>query len=341
MILSLFFMIACLTDKNMSEMTVEFPTPSFSKTNELKESRFMMDNRYAKALFAETKTVDFSIVDICFRSLEDFKVYSRSEENDAIWFCAALQGNVACLCEPENDEFIWRNGYANLQSYSGVGGYIRFGRKKTFRMVEIMLSHDYLTKIAAVAPSLFDGILACNTSHPPFKAFPETVPFCPAIGEALNSMLHYKWMGNSASLYLDAKIREILSLFLYRHEKDCSRCDSCLSRDRDKLIRAKEIIEQRHQNPPSLHELSLMIGTNECKLKNGFKALFGTTVFGYLFDYRMNLACRHLLDTDMTIQEIAGLTGYEHQSHFSTAFRRKFHVSPQQCRTGRHNTVSA
>ncbi|MDR1593955.1 MAG: AraC family transcriptional regulator [Prevotellaceae bacterium] len=314
-------------------MMMEIPIPSFSKTKELKESRFVMNNHYAKASFAEIKTVDFSIVDIHFRSFEDFKVYSQAEENDSIWFCAALQGNVICLCEPERDEFVWRNGYANLQSYNGVGGYINFRKKEPFRMVEIMLSRDYLTKIAAAAPSLFDEILSgSNTSNPLFKAFPENIPFCPAIGEALINMLNYKWTGNSASLYLDAKIREILSLFLCRKENDCKRCNSYSPRNNDKLIRAKEIVEQCYQNPPSLHELSLMIGTNECMLKNGFKTLFGTTVFGYLFDYRMKLAGQYLSDTDKTIQEIADLVGYEHQSHFSTAFKRKFCVSPQQYR---------
>jgi AraC-like DNA-binding protein len=194
-----------------------------------------------------------------------------------------------------------------------------------------MLSRDYVAKIAAIAPSLFHEILCDCTSCTAFKAFPETVPFSPAIGEALNGISNYRCTGNSAALYLDAKIREILSLFLYRQEKDCC---SCALRDREKIIRAKEIIEQHHQNPPSLRELSLMVGTNECTLKNGFKMLFGTTVFGYLFDCRMKLAGQYLSDTDKTIQEIASLVGYEHQSHFSTAFKRKFCVSPQQYRAG-------
>jgi AraC-like DNA-binding protein len=75
-----------------------------------------------------------------------------------------------------------------------------------------------------------------------------------------------------------------------------------------------------------------MVGTNEYTLKNGFKALFGTTVFGYLFDYRMRLACQYLLDTEKTIQEIAGVVGYEYQSHFATAFKRRYGASPQAYR---------
>jgi AraC-like DNA-binding protein len=46
----------------------------------------------------------------------------------------------------------------------------------------------------------------------------------------------------------------------------------------------------------------------------------------------MNLARQYLLDTDKTIQEVADVVGYEHQSHFSTAFKRKFRMSPQAYR---------
>ena len=78
-----------------------------------------------------------------------------------------------------------------------------------------------------------------------------------------------------------------------------------------------------------------MVGTNECTLKNGFKKLFGATVFAYLFDYRMGMARNYLLDTDKTIQEIAELVGYDYHSHFATAFRRKFGLSPREYRGGK------
>jgi AraC-like DNA-binding protein len=48
----------------------------------------------------------------------------------------------------------------------------------------------------------------------------------------------------------------------------------------------------------------------------------------------MEMACRYLLDTDRTVQEIAELVGYEYHSHFTTAFRRKFGVSPVEYRNG-------
>ncbi len=67
-------------------------------------------------------------------------------------------------------------------------------------------------------------------------------------------------------------------------------------------------------------------------------SLFGTTVFGYLFEYRMEMACRLLLDSEMNVQEIGNNIGYEHHSHFPTAFKRRFGVSPLEYRMEGINT---
>ena len=81
--------------------------------------------------------------------------------------------------------------------------------------------------------------------------------------------------------------------------------------DRDKIYQARDIICSEYLNPPSLHDLALRVGTNECTLKAGFKEAFRTTVFNYLFDYRMNIAIHYLLDTNKSIGEVAGLVGYD------------------------------
>ncbi len=86
---------------------------------------------------------------------------------------------------------------------------------------------------------------------------------------------------------------------------------------------------------PSLHELAAMVGTNECTLKKAFKQEFGTTVFQYLFDYRMELAVHYLLDTSLPIADIGIMLGYDYQSHFCTAFKRKHGVSPMEFRLRR------
>lgn len=99
----------------------------------------------------------------------------------------------------------------------------------------------------------------------------------------------------------------------------------------------QEIILSRYWDMPSLHDLAKMVGTNECTLKKAFKLVFGTTVFQYLFDYRMGLAVRYLLDSNLPIAEIGLRLGYDYQSHFCTAFKRKYGMSLMEYRLA--NTV--
>ncbi|MDR1226242.1 MAG: AraC family transcriptional regulator [Prevotellaceae bacterium] len=200
-------------------------------------------------------------------------------------------------------------------------------------MLEITLSEKYLKELTEAYPDLLKNIAKKGIRGKRFKVFQENVAFCPEIAKALNDVFRSTVDGNSAVMYIDAKIREILSLFLCQSKhKECSSCSCCSPKDNHLFIRAKDIIEKEYLNPPSLRNLALMVGTNECKLKNGFKALFGTTVYAYLFEYRMQQACRLLLGSDMTVQEVGSNIGYEYHSHFSTAFKRKFGISPMEYR---------
>lgn len=67
--------------------------------------------------------------------------------------------------------------------------------------------------------------------------------------------------------------------------------------------------------------------------------------FKYLFDYRMRLAILYLLDSDMAINDIGIRLGYDYQSHFCTAFKWKYGVSPieyiamQHAQDAKHNDV--
>ncbi|MFT4016884.1 MAG: helix-turn-helix transcriptional regulator [Agriterribacter sp.] len=70
------------------------------------------------------------------------------------------------------------------------------------------------------------------------------------------------------------------------------------------------------------------VGINDLKLKSGFKALFGNTVFGYLHALRMQKANELLQQNELTISEIAAYCGYEYVQHFITAFKKNYGVTP-------------
>ncbi|CAK7068238.1 MAG: hypothetical protein PARBA_02626 [Parabacteroides sp.] len=322
-----------LESDNLREMVVDWPVRMILE-KEVRINDYQLDNEYVKATFKELRTPDFCVADLCMVCKHDTKIYSKANEYNAVWFCAALQGNVSCFYNPITRCEEWNEGEANLLSYDGTESCTCFNKNVPFRMKEIMLSMDYIKELALQYPELFRDGADSFFRGKQYRAYRKNRNFCPGIYRALNDIMQSHISGNIAAMYADAKVREILSLFLCQSdEKECAFCPCYTEKDKDKLRDAKIIIEQNYLNPPSLRQLALMIGTNECTLKKGFKELFKTTVFGYIFDYRMDLACRYLLDSDKAVQEIGFCVGYEHHAHFSRAFKRKFGVSPLEYRS--------
>ncbi|MNI64355.1 Regulatory protein PchR [compost metagenome] len=71
-----------------------------------------------------------------------------------------------------------------------------------------------------------------------------------------------------------------------------------------------------------------MIRLNDYKLKVGFKDMYGSTVFGYLRDQRLEKAFLLLQQGNMNVNETSCAVGYSNSSYFAEAFRDKYGVNP-------------
>ncbi len=96
-----------------------------------------------------------------------------------------------------------------------------------------------------------------------------------------------------------------------------------------KLEQAKKVIENNINTPLTIKELSDCIGLNTFKLKTGFKEVYGTTIFGYLRNLRMEKAAELMTESEKVI-DIAYEVGYSNPSHFAAAFRRKYGINPKE-----------
>lgn len=146
----------------------------------------------------------------------------------------------------------------------------------------------------------------------------------------INDVVHCKIESTARKLYLSAKCMELLALqaesFYHAQAPAYVYCKT--EYDRERLIFARDYLLQRYDVPPTLAELARMAGINEFKLKNGFRELFGNSVFAYLNEYKMELARTGLLSGEKTASELAYDLGYASLQHFSTAFRKKFGYPP-------------
>jgi AraC-like DNA-binding protein len=80
-------------------------------------------------------------------------------------------------------------------------------------------------------------------------------------------------------------------------------------------------------------ELASELGTNLTKLKASFKSSFGITMAEYCLQRRMREAQQLLLESKLSMAEVAERVGYAHQSNFSAAFSGHMGMSPREyCR---------
>jgi AraC-like DNA-binding protein/beta-galactosidase beta subunit len=157
-------------------------------------------------------------------------------------------------------------------------------------------------------------------------------PITPSIAVLLSQLFQYKSESRLNHLYAKAKVYELMALYFGRTEdSSIGECPFLADEENVKKIRlAKEIIISRMSEPPTLEELSKEIDLSLKKLKNGFKQIYGDTVFGFLFDYKMEYARKLLGDGEGNVNEIGLKIGYSTASHFIAAFKKKYGTTPKK-----------
>jgi AraC-like DNA-binding protein len=205
--------------------------------------------------------------------------------------------------------------------------------------IDLKLSNYSSVVSLVISIKKFHGLFSEDADHIHFlspenntKKYYDTRNITPAMSVVLSQILEAKIHESIKPLYFKGKVYELLSLFFNKNEDtDVEQCPFLVDEENVRKIRkAKEIILNQMTEPPTLHGLATEIGLNVKKLKEGFKQIYGDTVFGYLLDFKMNEA-RSMLDTKQyNINEISIKLGYSTSSHFISAFKKKFGTTPKK-----------
>ena len=326
-----------LSSRGRDTIALEMPDISYFSTNRsggLEENCWEAENKLLTYRISDFRCRDFNVTRYQIYCKEDCCMRSLNVGNSFMGLSVVRQGIVECFLSETRDKRIWRKGYTNMIVSSGIKEERNLFRKgDTFGMTSILVSPDFFQHLSERYTEYFGSAYLRFGRGETFFIAPKNLSIPIALSVALNDLEVSQMMGNASPMYLEAKVTECLSLFMRETEgKEPVNAKIVGFSDRDKIYQARDIICSEYLNPPSLHDLALRVGTNECTLKAGFKEAFRMTVFNYLFDYRMNIAIHYLLDTNKSIGEVAGLVGYEHQAHFCTAFKRKFNVTPSEYR---------
>jgi AraC-like DNA-binding protein len=98
--------------------------------------------------------------------------------------------------------------------------------------------------------------------------------------------------------------------------------------DREKITLARDILIQSIGQPITIKELSRKVAMNECYLKKGFKEMYGTTIFDFYQNQRMEHAKYLLYEKGLNVTDVSMMLGYSSISHFSTAFKKQTGLKP-------------
>lgn len=104
---------------------------------------------------------------------------------------------------------------------------------------------------------------------------------------------------------------------------ELSNDEICISRA------AKDILLRSFTSPPNIEILAHLCATNETKLKQVFKKVYKTTIYGYIQKLRIEKANLLLKEQLLNIGEISKAVGYKHQGHFSKLFFDYYGVYPK------------
>lgn len=164
------------------------------------------------------------------------------------------------------------------------------------------------------------------------KKFYDKVPFSPSMAVVLSQILNTRVHDSMKTLYFKGKVYELLSLYFNKNEDTSTeQCPFLVDEKNVNRIRlAKDILIERMTEPPSLEALASEIGLNIKKLKDGFKQLYGDTVYSYLLDHKMEEARRMLDSKQHNVNEVGLKLGYSTSSHFIAAFKKKFGTTPKK-----------
>ena len=154
----------------------------------------------------------------------------------------------------------------------------------------------------------------------------------PAMAVVLSQILQHQPNALMSRLYLKGKVYELLSLYFNPTEAtDIAECPFLVDEENVRKIRnAKQIMLERMTQPPSLQALADEIGLSLKKLKEGFKQLYGSTVYQFVLDYKMDYARQLLGSGAHNVNEVALQLGYSNSSHFIEAFKKKFGTTPKK-----------
>ncbi len=287
-----------------------------------------MQKNVAKGSFDEVLIEDgFYVLKIQNRGNEEVQI-KREINRRYIQFHFCLKGG---------GKFVFNDGNYSLE-VSEENSLLLYNTQLDLPL-NLMLSPNSWMVTVVMTIRKFHSLFSSEASYIPFlssenqeKKYYAQEPVSAAIAVVLSQIINYNLHPTIKKLYIKGKVYELISLYFNKSTDDSiEQCPFLVDEDNVKRIRkAKEIVIANMAEPPTLPDLAQEIGLSLKRLKEGFKQVYGDSVYSFLFDYKMEHARRLLESGQYNVNEIGLKIGYSTSSHFIAAFKKKYGTTPKK-----------
>ena len=282
----------------------------------------------ARGTFAETFIEDGFFV-LTYKNDENtVQILERDIDSTFIQFHFCTKGSAA---------FVFNQGNYTL-NIIGDTSLLLYNPQRDLPIHLELQPHSWLVSFV-ISIKKFHGLFSQDANYVTFlsdenknKKYYTDGKINPSMAVVLNQLISFNLNSSIKPLYFKGKVYELLSLYFNRSEDaDIEQCPFLVDEvNVAKLKKAKDIIIANMAEPPTLQELSEQIDLSLKKLKEGFKQIYGDTVYGFLFDYKMEVARKLLESGEHNVNEVGLKVGYSTSSHFIAAFKKKFGTTPKK-----------
>jgi AraC-like DNA-binding protein len=282
----------------------------------------------AKSSFDET-IVEEGVVVLSYKNeLSDMQSVAKEIDSDFIQFHFCVKGS---------SQFVFNEGRYRLNILE-ENSLLLYNPQRELPIHLEINPHSWMVSIL-ISIKKFHGFFSHEADYITFlsednrdKKYYKDGLISPSMAIVLNQLINYNLNQSIKPLYFKGKAYELLSLYFNRSaDADIEQCPFLVDETNVIKIReAKDIIISRMAEPPTLQELADEIGLSLKKLKEGFKQIYGDSVFSFLFDYKMEVARKLLEAGNDNVNEVGHKVGYSTSSHFIAAFKKKYGTTPKK-----------
>ncbi|MBL1409286.1 helix-turn-helix transcriptional regulator [Sphingobacterium faecale] len=310
----------------------EHPQDQLDASEEYREHKIVLDNPMASGFYHEIHTKDLRI------SYGDVALAKHTHlhfdsDYESVEMHFALDGNTFASSQNFEKQINFVANQHNIIYANSFRGKMEW-REKQLRIFEVNMAPSFFERfLPNDGCDLFDQFRKQMQLGSSTLIADQHQSISIAMFEVIKEIIQCKRKGLFKRIFLETKVVELLLLQLEQLYNQQHMGQLIKRGDIEKMYAVRDFMQTNLSVTCTLTELAHQVGTNEFTLKKNFKELFGTTVFGYWNNVRMDEARRMLQQNEMTIAEVSNAVGYKNPQHFTSAFKRKYNTLPSQVKS--------